>query len=472
MVTSTIGGLRAAYDDVAQATVGDAVDGVPARWVARPGSTEEVSTVLRVAAGLGLRVVARGRGTRLAWGVAPTALALLVDTSRMATVLAHVAGDLVVTGHAGLPMGALQRALAAHRQRLALDYDNPGGTIGDTIATAASGPLRYRYGSVRDLLIGITVVLADGTITRSGGKVVKNVAGYDLGKLYTGSLGTLGVITQAWLRLQERPRFRASASVRFSSFEAAWAACRGIAQAGLYPANCRLLDAREALVSGAGDGSSSLLIVTFESADHPVDTWLARSREIWEGFGGAVPDREAASAGEANRAGAAGRWRDAFLSGGHRHDVFVRLGVVMETFETAITWDRFEGFHSAVLEETRRAIEEVCGAPGLVSCRFAYVYADGPAPYYTVLAPGRPGQQVEQWAAIKQAASDVLNRLGGTITHHHAVGRYHRPWYDRQRPQLFASVLRAAKSALDPDGIMNPGVLIDPARHSSTPAGA
>ncbi|MDQ2790775.1 MAG: FAD-binding oxidoreductase [Pseudonocardiales bacterium] len=205
MVISTIGGLRAACDDVAQATVGDTVDGVPARWVARPGSTEEVSAVLRAAAGLGLRVVARGGGSRLAWGVPPTALDLIVDTNRMDAVLAHAAGDLVVTVQAGLPMGALQRALARHRQRLALDSDNPAATIGGTIATAASGPLRYRYGAVRDLLIGITVVLADGTVTRSGGKVVKNVAGYDLGKLYTGSLGTLGVITEAVFRLHPLP---------------------------------------------------------------------------------------------------------------------------------------------------------------------------------------------------------------------------------------------------------------------------
>ncbi|PZS38412.1 MAG: FAD-binding oxidoreductase, partial [Pseudonocardiales bacterium] len=135
-----------------------------------------------------------------------TAVDLIVDTSRMAGVLAHAAGDLVVTVQAGLPMVALQEALAPHRQRLALDSsDNLRGTVGGTIATAASGPLRYRYGSVRDLLIGITVVLADGTVTRSGGKVVKNVAGYDLGKLYTGSLGTLGVITEAVFRLHPLP---------------------------------------------------------------------------------------------------------------------------------------------------------------------------------------------------------------------------------------------------------------------------
>lgn len=206
MVTSTIGGLRAVCEDVAQATIDDTVDGEPARWVARPGSTEEVAAVLRAADGLGLRVVARGSGSRLTWGVPPTAVDLILDTSRMDAVLAHAAGDLVVTVQAGLPMVALQDALAPHRQRLALDGShNLRGTIGGTIATASSGPLRYRYGSVRDLLIGITVVLADGNVARSGGKVVKNVAGYDLGKLYTGSLGTLGVITEAVFRLHPLP---------------------------------------------------------------------------------------------------------------------------------------------------------------------------------------------------------------------------------------------------------------------------
>ncbi len=202
MVALTLDGLRAACGDVAEATADDTVDGVPARWVARPGSTEEVSAVLRAAAGLGLRVVARGTGTRLFWGVPPQGLDLIVDTTRMDAVLAHVAGDLVVTVQAGLRMADLQAEVAPHRQRLTLDSE---GTIGGIIATAASGPLRYRYGSVRDLLIGITVVLADGTVTRSGGTVVKNVAGYDLGKLYTGSLGTLGVITEAVFRLHPLP---------------------------------------------------------------------------------------------------------------------------------------------------------------------------------------------------------------------------------------------------------------------------
>lgn len=198
--------LRAACGEVTEAGIGDAVDGVPARWVARPAGTGEVSAVLRAAAALGLRVVVRGTGTRLSWGTPPRALDLILDTSRMNTVLAHQAGDLVVTAQAGLGLAALQAALAPHRQRLALDgWAGAGGTLGGTVATAASGPLRYRYGSVRDLIIGITVVLADGTVSKAGGTVVKNVAGYDLAKLYTGSLGTLGVITEAVFRLHPLP---------------------------------------------------------------------------------------------------------------------------------------------------------------------------------------------------------------------------------------------------------------------------
>ena len=135
--------------------------------------------------------------------------------------------------------------------------------------------------------------------------------------------------------------------------------------------------------------------------------------------------------------------------------------MISETFETAITWDRFESFHAAVMSATADAVQRVCGA-GSVTVRFTHAYPDGPAPYYSVIAPSRAGSQLEQWAEIKRAASDALIAQGGTITHHHAVGRDHRPWYDRQRPAGFAAALGAAKRALDPAGILNPGVLIDP----------
>jgi alkyldihydroxyacetonephosphate synthase len=142
--------------------------------------------------------------------------------------------------------------------------------------------------------------------------------------------------------------------------------------------------------------------------------------------------------------------------------------VLSDTFETAITWDRFGEFHASVTDAAARAIAEVCGAPPAgpgsprLSCRFTHVYPDGPAPYYTVLAPAKRGGEIEQWDEIKAAASEAVIAAGGTITHHHAVGRDHRPWYDRQRPDRFADALRAAKRAVDPSGILNPGVLIDP----------
>ena len=136
--------------------------------------------------------------------------------------------------------------------------------------------------------------------------------------------------------------------------------------------------------------------------------------------------------------------------------------VINDTFETSITWERFEQFHDAIKAATENAILETTGRKGEVTCRFTHVYPDGPAPYFTFHALGEQGKLDAQWRAIKGAALDAVIANGGTVTHHHAVGRDHRPWYDRQRPPLFAEALRAAKKALDPQGLLNPGVLIDP----------
>jgi alkyldihydroxyacetonephosphate synthase len=134
----------------------------------------------------------------------------------------------------------------------------------------------------------------------------------------------------------------------------------------------------------------------------------------------------------------------------------IAAGILAETFETAITWDRLDTFVAAVRERTEAALGQ-----GRVTCRITHVYPDGAAPYFTVLAPAHRGSELDQWDEVKRAASDAIAAAGGTITHHHAVGRDHRPWYDRQRPEPFAAALRAAKAAVDPAGILNPGVLID-----------
>ena len=156
-----------------------------------------------------------------------------------------------------------------------------------------------------------------------------------------------------------------------------------------------------------------------------------------------------------------GSWREAFLRAPYLRDTLIAIGVLSETFESAITWERFPAFHESVMSAATAAVAEVCGT-GSVTCRLTHVYPDGPAPYYTVLAPVRRGAEPSQWREIKAAASEAVLSAGGTITHHHAVGREHRPWYDRQRPEVFAVALRAAKAALDPAGALNPGVLIDP----------
>ena len=146
----------------------------------------------------------------------------------------------------------------------------------------------------------------------------------------------------------------------------------------------------------------------------------------------------------------------------YTRDSIVALGMISETFETACTWDRFETLYETVTTAVLDTAEAAGASPAVMTCRFTHVYPDGPAPYFTVLALGQEGEQLAQWEAIKAAASDAIIRSGGTITHHHAVGRDHRRAYDRQRPEPFAVALRAAKAAIDPSGILNPGVLMDP----------
>ena len=187
-------------DDLARpAEETDTVGGVPARLVAAPASTEEAAAL--VAASSGLSVVVRGAGTKLGWGPPPRALDLIIDTRRLAGVVEHAAGDLITVVRAGTPLGDLD----LDGQLLALDGP-AGATVGGTVAVNTSGPRRLHYGTARDLLIGVTVVRPDGRVARSGGKVVKNVAGYDLGKLFTGSYGTLGLITECAFRLHPRPQ--------------------------------------------------------------------------------------------------------------------------------------------------------------------------------------------------------------------------------------------------------------------------
>jgi glycolate oxidase FAD binding subunit len=199
------------------------LEGVAPSFVASPASTDEASALLRAAAAHDLTVVPRGAGTGLDWGPPPSSGDLVVDMGSMGQVIEHAAGDLVARVQAGVTIGQLATVLAVAGQELALDAP-ADDTVGGVVATGTAGPRRFRYGAPRDLLIGITVVRADGVVAHSGGKVVKNVAGYDLGKLFAGSQGTLGLITEATFRLHPLPGAVAYVTAEFGLAERADAA--------------------------------------------------------------------------------------------------------------------------------------------------------------------------------------------------------------------------------------------------------
>jgi alkyldihydroxyacetonephosphate synthase len=334
-------------------------------------------------------------------------------------------------------------------------------TLGGWIATRAGGHFATLHTHIDDLVESLRVITPKGAVETR--RLPGSGAGPSPDRLFIGSEGTLGIITEAWVRLQERPIYRTSSSVIFPDFQSGVKAVRKLSQSGLYPSNCRLLDAGEASDAGAGDGKSAVLMLGFESHDHLLDIWMLRALECCREYGGTY-SQDAIKTSQKDstaRAGAVETWRNSFIQAPYLRDVMVGLGVIVETFETAITWNQFEEFHNGVMEAAQNAIREISGLNGWVTCRITHVYPDGPAPYYTVKALGKRGSELEQWDEIKSAVSEAIIRLGGTITHHHAVGRDHRPWYDQQRPQLYASALQSVKKTLDPNYILNPGVLID-----------
>ncbi|MDQ3734804.1 MAG: FAD-binding oxidoreductase [Actinomycetota bacterium] len=238
-------------DRVRPATSTDAIDGVLPAYVAVPSCTEQTAEVLRVAAQNGLHVVARGAGTKQDWAFPPDQVDLVIDTTAMSGVVEHAAGDLITIVRAGTLLTELRSTLAGADQELALDSAFPSATVGGTVAANISGPRRVRYGTLRDLLIGITFVRADGVIAKAGGKVVKNVAGYDFGKLLTGSFGTLGVITEVALRLHPLPRTRRAVTVEMPDGELAAQAALRVLRSQVVPSAVE--------VSQPADGAPSVL---------------------------------------------------------------------------------------------------------------------------------------------------------------------------------------------------------------------
>ena len=330
-------------------------------------------------------------------------------------------------------------------------------TFGGWVATRSGGHFATLYTHIDDLVENVTMITPAGELVSR--RLPASGAGPSPDRLVIGSEGALGIITEGWVRLQGRPTFKATAGFHFAEFLDAARAVRAVAQAGLYPANVRIVDGVELNVNGAGDGSFTLMVVSFESSDHPVDAWMERAEQCCLDHGGTT-DVDWRDNPQANLQGAVGAWREAFIRMPYNREQLTPHGIISDTFETATTWDRFEVFYHAVIKATSEAIREATGQPGAVSCRFSHAYPDGPAPYFAFHAQGRKGALLEQWQAIKDTVSEAVIREGGTITHHHAVGRDHQKWYEQQRPALFGDILGAAKQHLDPRGILNPGVIV------------
>ncbi|MFI1717048.1 FAD-binding oxidoreductase [Streptomyces litmocidini] len=429
--------------------------------VAHPTGDREVADLLDWAGEHDVAVIPFGGGSSVVGGVEYRGDAhravLSLDLTSMDRVLEIDTAGRSARIQAGALGPVLEEQLRPHGLTLRhFPQSFEFSTLGGWLATRAGGHYATVRTHIDDFVQSLRVVTPAGAGT--SWRLPASGAGPSPDRLFLGSEGALGVITEAWMRLQERPRHKASASVAFTDFHRALDAVRAIAQSDLAPANCRLLDAGEALLSGASRDGSSVLVLGFESATGPVGDRLASAMDLARAHSGraeAPPDRDA-SAGSAVSA-----WRSAFLRMPYLRDGLARMGAVVETFETAATWDKIPALIDAVRTGVGAAALKATGHPATVNCRLTHVYPDGAAPYFTVAVAGRPGDEVEVWDDIKAVAGEILHRHRATITHHHAVGRDHRAGYDLQRPEPFALALRAAKDALDPHRILNPGVLLD-----------
>ncbi|MGZ5337067.1 MAG: FAD-binding oxidoreductase, partial [Solirubrobacterales bacterium] len=440
----------------------------PPDFVARPRDEAEVERVLGWCAETGAAAIPYGGGTSVVGGVEPRlegdyAGAVTIDLRALDQVLEVDDVSRAARIQAGALGPDLEDQLREHGLTLrhfpqSFEYS----TLGGWIATRAGGHFATLYTHIDDLVESVRAITPSGAWESR--RLPGSGAGPSPDRMLIGSEGILGLITEAWVRVQPRPRFKLSCGVAFDGFLAGARAVRELAQSGLNPANCRLLDPTESAITSAGPPGKALLVLGFESGSVPVDEPMKLALEIARRHRGEPGEVRGGEKGGAPKPGPGARradppvseagedpvgaWRHAFLAAPYLRDSFVAVGVLSDTFETAITWDRFEDFHAVAIEAARSKVAEVCGgaADGVgsprVSCRFTHVYPDGPAPYFTVLAPAVRGGEVEQWDEIKAAASEAVIANGGTITHHHAVGRDHRHWYDRQRPDAFATALR------------------------------
>ncbi len=444
----------------------------PPDAVAFPKTEDDIQQLFRYAAEDNIALIPFGGGTSVCGGVEPDVgdtyqATISVDMENLNQILEIDPISRRARIQAGIKGPDLERQLKQHGLTLRhYPQSFPFVSLGGMLATRAGGHFATVYTHIEDMVEATRLVTPKGIIeTRA---LPGSGAGPSADRMICGSEGTLGIITEATMRLQHRPKWRATASVRFDRFMNGVDAVRQIAQSGLFPSNCRLLDEAEVVINRIADKPCAILVLGFESADHPQDQKIERAVAIAEEHGGVLqkdgisynPDHAEKGSSEAES------WRNAFIRMPYWRNRLTAMGMIADTFETAITWDRFPSLYKAVRSTMESALREITQRPFSFSCRFTHVYPDGPAPYFTFYCVGDTtgdlGKALEKWKQLKRISMEVLAEQGATVTHHHAVGRDHRFGYEQQTSPLFRQTLAAGKHFLDPQGILNPGALYDP----------
>jgi alkyldihydroxyacetonephosphate synthase len=456
------------YPDLLRMRAGDA-DPAP-DVVVYPGGPEDVRRVLDLCAAEGLAVVPFGGGTSVVGGVEPVrdgkAAVVSLDMERLSAVGPVDPASLTVVLGAGLRGPAMERALGASGYTLghfpqSFEYSSVGGWI----ATRSAGQASTGYGTIEKLVTGLRLTSPSGEIEAH--PVPASAAGPKLRELLVGSEGVLGVITAATVQVRPLPAERRYEGWMFHSFEEGAEALRALEQGGAATDVARLSDADETRLS--------LLLAGTDSATQRVGRRYVAMRGYgegclailgWEGDATAVRRRRAVGTGILRRSGGLSlgtrpgqAWARSRYEGPYLRDALMDNGIFVETLETATQWSNLMNLYGAVRSALADAMA-ARGTPGLVGCHVSHLYPSGASLYYTFLAAREEAAPLEQWRAVKSAACDAIVGAGGTITHHHAIGRDHAPWMDREIGDLGIAALRALKGRLDPAGVMNPGKLL------------
>jgi alkyldihydroxyacetonephosphate synthase len=439
--------------------------------VVLPSDAEQLASLLQLCANSSLAVVPFGGGTSVVGGVEPLrgehAAVIALDTSRMADVIGLDGESRTVSVGAGMRAPALERYLQARGLTLghypqSYEYVSLGGCA----ATRSAGQASTGYGRIEQMIVGLKLSAPSGEIALDAQPA--SAAGPSLRQLLIGSEGTLGVISELSLRVRPAPRERIFVGVFFSHFAAGAQALRELVQGGAAPDIARLSDEAETRMSLAlagtggakgrfgraylrarGYSGGCLAIFGYEGSDGR-QTRARRER-------GLAITRERGGLAVGHSPGEA--WLKGRFQAPYLRDELLTHGVLVETLETATQWSNVQRLHSAVTRAIEAALREQ-GTPGLVMCHISHLYETGASLYFTFIARQREGEELVQWRAAKEAASLAITQGGGTITHHHAVGRDHAPWMTAEIGERGVDALRAVKAELDPAGIMNPGKLL------------